>query len=653
MTLRSRTRRSRGPTRGSGTCGRDFERQCRPDVILGRLRFCTGCDHLARGRNVPTLAGRIPRESDNEPSGNWVRVLEDLAGTPNGLRRRRFTMSGLTAHWYRSIRGEPASGSSTHQSASLLRGGLMRPDDRLSFCISLSLLLLAVSWSFVSAAPRTLTFEDRVRAQEAIERVYYSHQIGATKSFEEAVPREFLEKKVRTYLKQSAALEELWNTRETEAALAAELARIVRSTRFPSRLTEIYDSLDHDRFLILECFARPLLVDRLSRNFFTFDSRIHAARRTEAEQVRAELKEGRGGAASAHHSRVVLSVQSAPDAREEKGEQEFEQPAVINGGEGNHRVVLGRRDFSELRARTSIHVGEIGPVIEEREAFVVRDLLEESAEGFRFAEYRVAKLPWDDWWHDMAPRLEEGKVAAVGLSSRELPEPLWHSGSRWSYGMTQTEDIADAGTGLPPGCPEGTWMPTSNAYVAEERYAHAAVWTGNVMVVWGGNSNTGARYDPLTDIWSRTSTTNAPTTRILPTAVWTGSLMVVWGGSDSLATGGRYDPVSDTWTPTSTTNAPSGRGRHTAVWTGTLMVVWGGVNGSILNTGGRYDPVSDTWMPISLTNAPAERYVHTAVWTGSVMVVWGGANSSVLDTGGRYDPVTDIWSLTSTTNAPT
>ena len=52
-----------------------------------------------------------------------------------------------------------------------------------------------------------LSFRDRVAAQEAIERVYYSHQIGADKPFEEAVPRELLERKVVKYLKQSAALE--------------------------------------------------------------------------------------------------------------------------------------------------------------------------------------------------------------------------------------------------------------------------------------------------------------------------------------------------------------------------------------------------------------------------------------------------------------
>jgi hypothetical protein len=47
---------------------------------------------------------------------------------------------------------------------------------------------------------RELTFEERVRAQEAIERVYYSHQIGATKPFEEAVPRSAIEGRVSTFL---------------------------------------------------------------------------------------------------------------------------------------------------------------------------------------------------------------------------------------------------------------------------------------------------------------------------------------------------------------------------------------------------------------------------------------------------------------------
>jgi hypothetical protein len=52
-----------------------------------------------------------------------------------------------------------------------------------------------------STLARDLTFEERVQAQEAVERVYYSHLISATRGFEEVVPHAVVEAKVRTYLK--------------------------------------------------------------------------------------------------------------------------------------------------------------------------------------------------------------------------------------------------------------------------------------------------------------------------------------------------------------------------------------------------------------------------------------------------------------------
>ena len=61
---------------------------------------------------------------------------------------------------------------------------------------STAVALVVLTASAAEAQGRELTFADRVAAQEAIERVYYSHQIGAERSFEEAVPRERLERKV-------------------------------------------------------------------------------------------------------------------------------------------------------------------------------------------------------------------------------------------------------------------------------------------------------------------------------------------------------------------------------------------------------------------------------------------------------------------------
>ena len=62
-------------------------------------------------------------------------------------------------------------------------------------------IFVALAAACAAAAPasqRSLTFEERMAAQRAIERVYYSHQIGASLPFDEAVPHATLEKKVRT-----------------------------------------------------------------------------------------------------------------------------------------------------------------------------------------------------------------------------------------------------------------------------------------------------------------------------------------------------------------------------------------------------------------------------------------------------------------------
>jgi hypothetical protein len=146
-----------------------------------------------------------------------------------------------------------------------------------------------------------------------------------------------------------------------------------------------------------------------------------------------------------------------------------------------------------------------------------------------------------------------------------------------------------------------TWVPTSTIGAATPRSQHTAVWTGTEMIVWGGSRDTsggpgsGGRYDPATDTWTgATSDVGAPDARVEHHAVWTGSVMIVWGGIPFLNTGGRYDPLSDTWAPTSTLGAPAGKDGQSAIWCGTAFIVWGG---NFTNTGGRYDPVTDTWTP--------------------------------------------------------
>jgi hypothetical protein len=146
-----------------------------------------------------------------------------------------------------------------------------------------------------------------------------------------------------------------------------------------------------------------------------------------------------------------------------------------------------------------------------------------------------------------------------------------------------------------------SWTATSAISAPSVRSTDKAIWSGSEMIIWGGKSgfntplNTGARYNPFTDTWTPMSGTNAPSARFSHGAVWNGSEMIVWGGQDAVSpvtytnTGGRYNPITNTWTATATLNAPSGRSNFAAV-VDTHMIVWGGntAGGSITNTGGKY-----------------------------------------------------------------
>src|SRR5262245_37148241 len=89
-------------------------------------------------------------------------------------------------------------------------------------------LLIALVLGGPAVLARDLTFDERVQAQAAIERVRYSHQIGASRPFKAVFTRAVLERSVRLYLKQSVALEAVWGTELTAEALERELARMAR-----------------------------------------------------------------------------------------------------------------------------------------------------------------------------------------------------------------------------------------------------------------------------------------------------------------------------------------------------------------------------------------------------------------------------------------
>ncbi len=496
----------------------------------------------------------------------------------------------------------------------------------------------------------SLTLEQRVLAQRAIEGVYWKHRIWPESnprpkpSLDEAMPEGVLRSKVEDYLRQSAALEKFWDHEITGEALQAEMNRMARETQAPEVLRELFAALGNSPLLIAECLARPALADRLIRRWYARDERFHATTRTRAEEALEHVE-------SAGDLRLAGGVYREVEWIRDDGAHPETAPAAEPGRP--HKLRLAPDQWEHMVRRlggvldiehddaTSVlgrlPVGRVSPLRETDDEFLASVVLEKETDRLLVASVSWPKRTYGEWWSEVSMEIESLRKAP-GAHPYGVPE---FSAGDCTY---------DAWSRLPA--------------APEPRYSHAAVWTGSEMIVWGGIGtlgylNTGGRYDPATDTWRPTRLGDRPSGRYLHTAVWTGSEMIVWGGvfqSGQVTTGGRYNPLTDSWMPTTVgSNVPVARYYHTAVWTGGEMIVWGGYSNGVLNTGGRYSPSTDSWTPTSTgSSVPESRFLHSAIWTGSEMIVWGGYNNSVrLNTGGRYNPSTDSWMPTSMgSNAP-
>jgi putative metal-binding protein len=542
------------------------------------------------------------------------------------------------------------------------------------------------------AGPRSLSLEDRISAQRAIEQVYWNHRIwpkenpGPKPALSTVLPDSALRTKVEDALRKSNALEKYWHRPITAEQLQAELDRMAAHTREPQVLREMFAALGNDPRLIGETLVRQALADRLIRNWYAKDERFHGELKKKAEAALATCR----------------NVECLPSMGGEYRETTWrlqDGKAYVPGSEP-HRSVIGL-EAEAWQSHLARLAGLLGGVPESLPLLKLSGL-EETATGFMVtavllrgkSEVRAATVIWpkisfDAWWQkqrgSLADQSDAGSktftlpvTATSGCPADTWapmaatdPIPYWHS-AVWTGAEMIAWGGADwfAATYLNTGGrydpSTDTWTPTSaGPSVPSARFVNTAVWTGTEMIVWGGYNetdgylNTGGRYNPSSDTWTPTWTgIDVPVARELHTAVWSGTEMIVWGGygygflGDSfLDTGARYDPSHDAWTPTSTDrDVPAGRTYHTAVWTGTEMIVWGGTdNGSALNTGGRYYPSTNAWVPTSTAaNLPDGRAAHTAVWTGTEMIVWGGTDGTLPGTGGRYDPSSDSWAPIST-----
>ena len=483
-----------------------------------------------------------------------------------------------------------------------------------------------------------LTSADRFAYQRAIEEVYWRHRIwpkerpDSKPSLDEVMSSAEVEEKVQQYLRDSQWLADYGHMPLAAEQLQGEIDRMIKHTKDPEVLREIFEALGNDRFVIAECLARPVLAERLINSSYAGD---------------ATLKQQFESLAARGKSQMPLAA-PAPKAGYTRATTTY---AVNDGCVDDTWNPTSTANAPAGRAgHTAIWTGS--------EMIVWGGTVcGATCAGMNTGgRYNPAT---DTWTSTSTTNVPAGRSdhTAVWTGTQMI---VWGGYNEGSDTYFNTGGKYNPST--------NSWTATSTVNAPGPRSNHTAVWTGSEMIVWGGvfyngsssqYVSTGGMYNPTTNTWTATTLTNSPAPRAYHTAVWSGSEMIVWGGEivagttlQYLNTGARYNPGSNSWAATNTTNAPAPESSHTAVWTGSEMIVWGGQNeNGVSAAGGRYNPGSNSWTATSTTNAPAARSKHTVIWTGSEMIIWGGNYGGL--TGGRYHPGGDSWTAISTTDAQT
>lgn len=200
----------------------------------------------------------------------------------------------------------------------------------------------------------------------------------------------------------------------------------------------------------------------------------------------------------------------------------------------------------------------------------------------------------------------------------------------------------------------------------EGRGLHVAVWTGDQMLVWGGqkyiysapcgtaNLGDGAMYDPRDQRWVAFDAPADFYTGPCPSqyGFWTGTRLLVHsyspmaGGSVFTAS---FDPASRNWRETKQPVDPgtdTQRWSPAVVWTGSELVLWGGMtHGAAYSDGLTYNPVTNSWA--RTLPAPIEaRHDAAGAWTGKEVIVVGGVpreSDEGFSDGAAYDPTARTW----------
>jgi hypothetical protein len=250
----------------------------------------------------------------------------------------------------------------------------------------------------------------------ALERVYHDHRLGTKQPFEQAMPRELLDRLVEQDRHKEAVLRKVYAVKITPELLAAEVQRIEATTRAPEVLAEIKHALGDDPERFARTMAGPILIERELRRRFDNDDRLHAAQRREAEQARESLL-------ARKHVAGMCAVTWQLTPRPEDGKSEISAPPAQTKGaatSGTYSVEATAQIAQVLTPPTSerdrktyfedldpelqkvLRVqlqkpGDVSAVIETPGGFLVFVAKEKTAKTLSAASLSIPKRSYEEW----------------------------------------------------------------------------------------------------------------------------------------------------------------------------------------------------------------------------------------------------------------
>ena len=255
------------------------------------------------------------------------------------------------------------------------------------------------------AAPPSIS--DRIEGERAVERARYAFVIGATKPFDTVYPRSVFEGRVEHEIGEEHVLKNVFHLAVTPDLLAREFDRIETNTRAPEQWEAIKKALANDRRRIEEIFCRPLLIDRVLRTRFAFDSGIHAVAHRKARAARAALLAGK----TVSGGRVVLARRKSEPAATT---DELLGKAMAEASSG--RVLSSPRVAQDTPLSLDPEVtvvlerelklpGDVTTILEERDGFEVFRLIAVTEDSWKLEAVRFAKVDFDSWLAGQRRRL--------------------------------------------------------------------------------------------------------------------------------------------------------------------------------------------------------------------------------------------------------